>query len=153
MLSQSSASDYITIHPDGRIQVYDIRDAKNFVYTLLGWSRLANMEFHEREDLCAEGMLILLDLASKFKPHMDGYEQPGRFSGYAARFLPGKVRSAYYKMHPEHLQKTNAEGKRYYQHGEQPKSYEELIEREEAPINGDFCLSVEHARQVGDFVQ
>jgi hypothetical protein len=59
-------------------------------------------------------------LADRYKPQMSGYTQSGRFSGYAAMFLPRRLGDAWHKWHPEHRYITDPEtGKRGW-HYDQP---------------------------------
>lgn len=138
----SLAADYITVHPNGRIQVYNILDAESFVYSCAGRQRLAHLDYHERQDLLSEGLVILLDLACKYNPAI------GSFSGFCSRFLPGKISSAWHKMHPEHLQVIGEDGKRIYQYGERDASLEAELAR--GDNNG---IEQPTVRAIGNFVR
>jgi hypothetical protein len=99
----------------------DIRDAEGFVARTIHNSgrRLARDEFDE---LKAEGLVILCDLWDRFEPHRPGYEKAGRFSGYAAAFLPRRLEDAYNRLHPEHRVTRGPDGKREVAYGLAPVS-------------------------------
>lgn len=109
-----------------RIALYDVRDVEQFVQACVNRSRRRYAP-DERDELVAAGLLIACDLAAKFEPHRAGYEQPGRFSGYLARFLPLKLEDAYHRMHPEHVLKTQADGKRKHEYRDKPVSLQALM--------------------------
>lgn len=102
--------------------LYDILDAESFVAANIARSGVILRDRHEREDLLAEGLTILLELASRYEPHRVGYAKAGSFAGYAAKFLPGRMRDAYYALHPEHVARRDADGRRVYVFGERPMS-------------------------------
>jgi hypothetical protein len=77
----------------------DIRDPRGFVAATIQKSRV-RLSSDEHEDLLCEGLAILCDLASRFEPHRPGYNTPGRFSGYAAKYLPLRLQDAYGKLKP-----------------------------------------------------
>lgn len=104
------------------IQLYDVKCAESFVAANIHKSGVIVRDPHEREDLLAEGLTILLELASKYEPHRPGYEKAGSFAGYAAKFLPGRMRDAYYALHPEHIARRDADGRRFYEWGDKPMS-------------------------------
>lgn len=110
------------------VEAIDFRDVLNpiaFVHATITRSRrLLGPE--EREELAAEGMAILCKLARDFEPQIDGYECAGRFSGFAAKYLPLKLEDAYHRLHPEHLLQTQEDGSRRYHYGERPVSLEAL---------------------------
>jgi hypothetical protein len=77
----------------------DVRDPRGFVAACIqkSWVRPSA---EQREDLIAEGLMILCGLAARYEPHREGYAQPGRFSGYAARYLPLRMQDAWQQMNP-----------------------------------------------------
>jgi hypothetical protein len=103
------------------VSMGDIRDAEGFVARTIHNSgrRLARDEFDE---LKAEGLVILCDLWARFEPHRPGYEKAGRFSGYAAAFLPRRLEDAYNRLHPEHRITRGQDGKREVSYGVAPVS-------------------------------
>jgi hypothetical protein len=57
----------------------------------------------EHEELLAEGLLILCQMAEAYEPGFGGRDPAGsRFSGYAMKYLPGKLRDAWRRRHPEY---------------------------------------------------
>jgi hypothetical protein len=88
----------------------DIRDPRGFVAATIAKSGV-RLSREERDDLIAEGLAILCDLARKFEPQRAGYSQAGRFSGYAAAYLPLRLHDAYRQMHPTVTQ-VNEHGER-----------------------------------------
>lgn len=104
------------------IQLYDVKCAESFVAANIHKSGVIVRDPHEREDLLAEGITILLELASKYEPHREGYAKAGSFAGYAAKYLPGRMRDAYYSLHPEHIARRDQDGRRVYEFGEKPMS-------------------------------
>lgn len=82
--------------------LFDVTDVEGFVAASLTRSHIITNR-DEHDELIAEGITILYELAHRYQPHMPGYTTPGRFSGYAAALLPRRMQDAYYRMHPEHL--------------------------------------------------
>jgi hypothetical protein len=106
------------------VSLYDIDDVEAFVKAMIARSRV-RLTPDEREELVAEGIVILFEMGRKFIPKMEGYEQEGRFSGYAARFLPRKLQDAYHAMHPEYVLRTQPDGSRKWQYNDAPWSFDE----------------------------
>lgn len=104
------------------IRLHDVKDAEAFVAANVQRSGVIVRDTHEREDLIAEGLVILCELADRYEPHRAGYEKAGSFAGYAAKFLPGRMRDAYYALHPEHVARRDQDGRRVYEFGERPMS-------------------------------
>lgn len=115
------------------VAILDIRDAEGFVQaTINRWQsptkdrgRIELSEW-EREELAATGLEILCKLRDRFNPHMDGYEHAGRFSGFAAVYLPRKLGDAWHRMHDEHQLRTQPDGTRRWHYGEKAVSLEAL---------------------------
>lgn len=107
------------------ISLGDVRDVAAFVQATLNRSRRV-YPADERDDLFAEGVCIMLQLHARFDPHRDGYEHAGRFSGFAAKYLPLKLEDAYHRLHPEHTLRTCPDGRRRYDYGERAVSLEAL---------------------------
>ena len=87
---------------NGAVALHDIRDAEAFVIDTVVATGL-RLSDDEREELTAEGLAILCRMAQKYEPRRGGHTQDGRFSGYAARYLRGKILDAWHALHPEHL--------------------------------------------------
>jgi hypothetical protein len=97
------------------VALHDVADIEAFVHATLNDS---GIEFatSERDELVAEGLAIMCDLSGRFEPHRAGYEQAGRFSGFAAFYLPKKLAVAWHRLHPEHRYGTDEDGKRCWQY-------------------------------------
>lgn len=95
------------------VSLHDIANVEAFVRSRLDASRVRFVE-EEREELVLEGLAILYDLAESYQHHLPGYAKPGRFSGYAARYLSRRLGEAWHRLHPEHVYTTNEDGSREY---------------------------------------
>lgn len=120
---------YAIEHPDGTLTLYNVRDTRAFVADKLHKSRL-RLSRDEREELICEGVAIMCELANRYEPHRDGYEQAGTFSGFAGYFLPRKLQDAYYRMHPEHRTVRDEDGtkRREFGHAALSLEYDDLPE-------------------------
>lgn len=118
-----------------KVTILDIEDAEGFVAATIVRSKI-KVSTHEHEELLAEGLAILFDLAQKFEPQREGYEQPGRFSGFAAQFLPRKLGDAWHKMHPEHRYVTGEDGKRRWVFFDAPTSLNRILDDANAADDG-----------------
>lgn len=87
---------------------------------------------NEREELLAEGLVILLELAQRYRPlpARPGIDsQPGRFSGYASMFLPRRLGDAWHRWHPEHRYVTDPDsGRRHWRYDKPTMSLDELFD-------------------------
>ena len=99
-----------------RVALHDVDDVEGFVNATLNAFEVSietKLEPQEREELVAEGLCIMYALAERYQPRRGDHTQDGRFSGFAAAFLPKKLGDAWHRMHPEHKYVTNpATGKR-----------------------------------------
>ncbi len=77
----------------------DIRDPRGFVADRIKQSGVI-LSREQREDLIAEGLMILCELARKYEPRRPGYDQDGKFSGYAAKYLTLRLQDAWKAMNP-----------------------------------------------------
>ena len=107
------------------VVLHDVDDVEAFVQATLNASGIA-FERDERDELVLEGLAIMYRLADQFEPHRPGYSQPGRFSGYAAMFLPRRLTDAWHRLHPEHCYVTRPDGGREWYFAEQPVSLDGL---------------------------
>ncbi len=134
----------------GQVSVHDIQDVEAFVRSIISSKVKLRLEGDERDELLAEGIAILLDLAAKYRPRMTGYDKDGSFAGYCAIYLPKKIFSAWHKWHPEHLLETQTddEGKKTkrYRYGTAPASLNEHLERNPS-------LDSDRLRTPGDFIR
>ena len=118
--------------------LHDIKDPSAFVHATINSARLV-LTSEEREELHAEGMAILSKLAHEYRPHIEGHASEGRFSGYAAMYLPRKLGDAWHRLNPSHQLVThNCEqlecgpdcdqnGKRRWRYGERAVSLEAIV--------------------------
>lgn len=107
------------------VSLHDIEDVERFVANSLHRSGLP-FKPQEREELISEGICILYELAKKYEPKRTGYAQAGRFSGYAAQFLPRRLGDAWHKRHPEHRRIAGEDGKRRWVYTEPALSFDEI---------------------------
>lgn len=124
------------------LQLHDVKDVQAFVHaTITKWehaNRAKNSNFRlthdERDELVAEGLLIMVRLADRYQPRLPGYKTDGTFSGYAAAFLPRKLGDAWHRLQPNHhyVTVTGASGnrKRKWTYGTRPISIERLHEKD-----------------------
>ena len=107
------------------VALHDIDDIRGFCAATLNRCRIPFDE-EEYEELISDGVEILLKLSKGYEPHRAGYAQPGKFSGYAARYLPRRLTDAWRKRHPEMVYTTGEDGKRKYVILPKPLSIEGL---------------------------
>lgn len=134
------------------ISLHDIHDVEGFVNkTLDDARRLAqrggragkagiNFADDERDDLVLEGIAILFELDRKYEPRRGDHKQDGRFSGFAAFFLPKRLSDAWHRMHPEHRYITGEDGKRKWIYCKPSVSLDAVLQ------NRDAGSSVERRR-------
>ena len=106
------------------VALHDIRDVNMFVRNALDKAPV-RLEAEEFEELVAEGLVILYELAGKYEPHRPGYARAGSFAGYAAIYLPKRMTDAWHRSHPEHRYITLPDGKRAWQYLKQTVSLDE----------------------------
>ena len=109
------------------IRLDDIEDVHGFVANCLSRTGIYFGEADEREDLIAEGVCILYELARAYEPRRAGYAQAGRFSGFAAQFLPRRLGDAWHKRHPNHRRVAGEDGKRRWVYQDAPISLEAVL--------------------------
>lgn len=76
------------------VDLRDIEDPRAFVAAHIPRSGVI-LNSEEREDLIAEGLLILCELARRYEPHRNGYAHEGSLAGYATAYLPKRLQDAY----------------------------------------------------------
>lgn len=101
------------------VRLHDIDCVESFVASCLNRSGI-RFRPDEREDLVAEGIAILYELA-------DRYDGTGRFSGYAATFLPRRLGDAWHARNGHRRVRTK-DGKRVWVYTPPPVSYDEITE-------------------------
>lgn len=111
---------------DEPVSLHDVANVEAFVQATINRARLVLTQ-DERDELVAEGVAIMVKLAADWEPQREGYEGAGRFSGYAAQFLPRKLGDAWHRAHPEHTLRTEGDGKRRWHYGERAVSVQALL--------------------------
>lgn len=99
--------------------LHDIADVQAFAAEHLRLTGLT-LGADEREDMHAEAVALLYALESSW----DGR---GRFSGYASRYLPARVISAWRKQHREHSYRSTPDGGRAWDWGRAPDSLDRPV--------------------------
>lgn len=111
------------------VAIMDVENAEAFCQRAIDRSGIPYGP-DEREELLAEGLTILCELADKYRPlpARPGIDkQAGRFSGYAAMFLPRRLGDSWHKSHPNHRYVTDPEtGKRGWYYGPEMLSLDGL---------------------------
>lgn len=109
----------------------------------------------EREELLAEGLVILFELARRYKPLQPRHagEKAGRFSGYAAMFLPRRLGDAWHRWHPEHRYVTDpTTGRRRWHYDPPTMSLDGLRNSSNTYADHTLDRALSRARGVRDFV-
>jgi len=125
--------------------LHDIEDVEAFVNaTINAWLRKSGvrLDVEDRAELVSEGLLILSQLADHYEPHREGYEQAGRFSGFAAQFLPRRLTDAWHRLNPHHEYKTQPDGSRRWRYNQPAVSLDAMLD--ESPREGDPSRSFMH---------
>ena len=106
------------------VAMHDIRDAEGFCAYTIRKSRI-RLTPDQHEELLAEGLCILAELAAKYDHQRDGYAQAGTFSGYAGMLLPKRLDDAWHRMNPHHHSVRDEAGKRRWEYGHQAMSLQQ----------------------------
>lgn len=114
------------------LQLHDIDDVEGFVIGCLNRSGIQSSP-DEREDLIAEGICILYELARRYEPKREGHTKAGRFSGFAAQFLPRRLGDAWHAKNPHHFRAPDETGKRRWQYLEAPVSLDGMLDAQPNP--------------------
>lgn len=126
-------------HLSHKTALHDIDDIEGFVNaTINSWLRTSGIQLglEERTELVGEGLLILAQLSDRYEPHREGYEQEGRFSGFAAQFLPRRLTDAWHRLNPHHEFATQPDGSRKWRYNPQAVSLDAMLDenpREDEP--------------------
>lgn len=128
-----------------QVSLHDILDVEAFVVMCIKRSG-AQVKPSEFEDMIAEGICILYAMSERYNPHMEGYVRPGRFSGYAVKYLPRKMKEAWHRSHEEHLHRTQPDGRRRYEYYAKPMCYEPSVDLDEQTLRvpGEFIPPLRH---------
>lgn len=76
------------------VELHDVRDTERFVTAIVDEllrSKGLRLSFHEREELEAEGLAIMCELARRYTPHHQARREDWNFSGYAQSMLPKRL--------------------------------------------------------------
>lgn len=111
----------------GKFAIYDIEDAYAFCVMCVKRSG-AKVRPHEYEDIVAEALCHLWRLSLKFEPQMEGYDQQGRFSGYAVKFLPRIIAREWHRSKENHLYRTQSDGTRRWEVLSEATTLESYVE-------------------------
>lgn len=136
-----------------KTSLLDIEDIEGFVNaTINSWLSRSGirLDLEEREELVAEGLLILARLEEQYEPHREGYEQEGRFSGYAAQFLPRRLTDAWHRLNPHHEFRTQADGRRKWEYNPEAVSLDAMLSESGNDEHRSPSLTDEPALRVVD---
>ena len=92
-----------------KVAIHDVLDAEAFVIAAMRTSGITPGR-DETEDVICAGMLVLCEMGARYQPRLAGYATNGRFSGYASKYLPGRIRDAYFQMHENIVVRVDATG-------------------------------------------
>lgn len=110
-----------------KVEIEDIQDAEAFVRSLLPRVLLTP---DKREDLIQTGLTILQEMVNKYEPGRGGQDPAtSRFSGFAAKYLPSKLRDAWHRSEGHSLS-TDADGRRAWTYPPPVASLDQLRERD-----------------------
>lgn len=122
------------------VALHDIDDVEMFIQAQLNtWRTRAGvyLTVDEREELTCEALCILYELAARFEPHRTGYQRAGRFSGFAAAYLPKKLGDAWHRRDESHRYVTDpSTGKRRWRYFQQAASLDGILERADTRTGG-----------------
>lgn len=105
------------------VSFYDIQDGEAFVRSQL--PRVL-MTADRKEELIQEGLRILTEMANRYQPGKNGLDPTeSRFSGYASKYLQGKLRDQWHRMEGHSLI-TLADGKRKWNTGAKVSSLDAM---------------------------
>lgn len=110
-----------------KITLRDIADVEAFVIACVKRAGTGAPPMYW-EDLVSEGIALLYAMERNYKDQLDGYDQAGRFSGYAIKWLPKQINQAWHKSQEHHLYLTDPEdGRRKWTYRIAPVSYEYAV--------------------------
>lgn len=112
------------------LKVHDIDDAEAFVHSMIKQALpTAILTPEAREELQQTGLRLLWEMALRDKSQSGTGEHDAgsKFSGFASRFLPGKIRDAWHKQEG-HTLRQGEDGKREWVIHDKPISLEGVME-------------------------
>lgn len=109
----------------------DVKDVEAFVIMCI---KRSGVRPHPREyeDLVATGLCLLWEMSLRYD------DEIGCFSGYALRYMPRKMKEAYHRSHPHHINRTQPDGKRKWEVGDAPSSWDLGMDETRLRVPGDF---------------
>ena len=132
------------------IPLWDLRDSEAYVRSVINASHL-RLSADEWEELTAEGLAILAEMAARYQPRMAGHTKDGSFAGYAAAYFPRKLRAAWHRMNEHHLTRTQPDGRRRHVYADRPLSLEQVTRMEDSYFD-DAAREPERLWAPPDFV-
>lgn len=139
-----------------KVQIGNIKDAEAFVRHCMHKAGRIRITGDEREELVAEGLVLLVELHRRYDPARDkgAGGNTGGFFGYALYLLPRKMADAWHRGQPHHLLRTQEDGSRRYEYLKEPRSLVEVIEWDNTNIDafGNFYTDDTTWRHPGEFV-
>jgi hypothetical protein len=107
------------------VELYDVKDAEGFVRATIAKGHLLLTE-EQRDELTQEGLRIMWKLSSDYEPGRNGLDaSTSKFSGYAAKYLPGKLSDAWHRLQGHRLV-TLSDGSRKWKYDPTPVSIDKL---------------------------
>lgn len=108
------------------VSLHDIKNVEAFVVNCVQRSGSAPLP-HEWEDMIAEGVAMLYKMGNDYDPERneDGSDT-FKFSGYAIRYLPKKLREHWHRSREEHLEKLQPDGKRKWIYHQSALSWDQI---------------------------
>lgn len=102
------------------VELGDIKEAYGFVAKCIAKSGI-KVQGEEYDEMMCEGIVILCALHDRYDASKDTGPKAS-FAGYAWYLLPRKLKDAWHKLHPEHVMRTQPDGKRKYEYHQAPVS-------------------------------
>ena len=140
-----------------KVSLGNIENAEAFVRHCLRKGSAIRMTEDQREELIAEGLLLLCELWQRYEPERD--KSPSGtthgFYGYALYLLPRKLADVWHRSQPHHVVRTQADGSRIYEYLKEPKSLSEHLDQQRTTEAYDisyFNVDDSAWRWPGDFV-
>lgn len=136
-----------------KVTVGNVQDAEAFVRHCIAKARGLVLTADQRDELIAEGLVILLELHRRYDPRKDKGAPAGGctgFAGYALYLLPRKLADAWHRSQEHHLLRTQPDGSRRHVYLRTAKSLEEW--RAGADDGDDRELHDRNCRTVGALV-
>lgn len=138
-----------------KVSLGNVENAEAFVRHCLNKGSSIRMTDDQRDELIAEGLLLLCELWNRYDPHRD--KSPGGtttgFYGYALYLLPRKLADVWHRSQPHHVVRTMPDGSRIYEYLKEPKSISEITDTGAANLEiAHFAPDDSSWRWPGNFV-